>query len=77
MATVHRIIHENLSMRKISAKFVPSVLNDELKERCVGDNRKMIEHITFNLRVLESLTRVGFIFIRRRWRRPISSARYW
>lgn len=33
VAMVHRIIHENLNMRKIFAKFVSCVVTDEQKER--------------------------------------------
>ena len=54
-ATVHRIIHENLNMRKVSAKFVPKVLSEEQKERRVEDSREMIDLITSNAAVLESL----------------------
>jgi len=33
VGTVHKIIHDELNMRKICAKFVPRVLSDEQKER--------------------------------------------
>ena len=47
-ATVHRIVHEDLNMRKVSAKFVPKVLSEEQKQRHVEDSREMIEFITSN-----------------------------
>lgn len=34
VATVHRIIHEDLNTRKIWAKFEPIGLSDEQKGRC-------------------------------------------
>ena len=36
-ATVYRVVHEDLNMRKVCAKFVPRLLSDEQKERRVGD----------------------------------------
>lgn len=53
--TVHKIIYKDLSMHTIRAKFVARVLSDEEKERSVGDGKEMIELITSNPGVLESL----------------------
>ena len=49
VGTVHNIIHGELNMRKIGVKFVPSVVNDEQKERCVSDSREMVKLINSNL----------------------------
>ena len=54
-ATVHRIVHEDLNMRKVCAKFVPRLLSDEQKERRVGDSKEMVELITSNPSVIDSL----------------------
>ena len=54
-ATVHRVVHEDLNMRKVSAKFVPKVLSEEQKQSRVEDSKEMIEFITSNAGVLESL----------------------
>ena len=43
MGTVHKIIHEELKMRKICSKFVPRVLSEEQKERHRSDSREMVE----------------------------------
>lgn len=42
MANVHRIIHEELKMCKICAKFV-SMETTEQKESCIGDRKKRVE----------------------------------
>ena len=44
VGTVHTIIHEELKIRKICSKFVPSVLREDQKERC-HDSREMVELI--------------------------------
>ena len=54
-ATAHRIVHEDLNMRRVCAKFVPKVLSADQKERRVEDSRAMVEFITSNAGVLESL----------------------
>ena len=36
-ATAHSILHEDLNLRKVCAKFVPKVLSADQKERCVED----------------------------------------
>ena len=55
MGTVHTIIHEQLKMRKICAKFVPRVLREEQKERRHNDSREMVEFIDSDPEVLEAL----------------------
>ena len=52
--TVHRTVHENLSMRKMCAKFVPRLLSDE-QERRVGDSKEMVQLIASNPSVIDSL----------------------
>ena len=42
VGTVHTIIHEQLKMQKICAKFVPRVLSKEQKERCHNNSREMV-----------------------------------
>ena len=55
MGTVHRIIHEELKMRKICAKFVPRVLREDQKERRCYDSREMLELINSDPAVLDTL----------------------
>ena len=55
VGTVHTIIHEQLKMRKICAKFVPRVLSEEQKERRHNDSREMVEFIDLDPEVLEAL----------------------
>ena len=55
VGTVHTIIHEELKMRKIYAKFVPRVLREDQKERCCHDSREMVELINSDPTVLDSL----------------------
>ena len=45
VGTVHRIIREELKMRKIWTKFVPRVLKEDKKERRCHDSREMVELI--------------------------------
>ena len=55
VGTVHSIIHEELKMRKICAKFVPRVLREDKKERRCHDNREMVELINSDPTVLDVL----------------------
>ena len=55
VGTVHTIIHEELKMRKIYAKFAPRVLREDQKERCYHDCREMVELINLDPRVLDAL----------------------
>ena len=52
---VHTIIHEELKMRKICAKFVPKVLRENQTERRCHDSREMVELINSDLAVLDAL----------------------
>ena len=52
---VHRIIREELKMRKICAKFVPRVLREDQKERRCHDSREMVELINSDSAVLDAL----------------------
>ena len=53
--TVHTIIHEELKIWKIYAKFVPRVLREDQKERHCHDSREMVELINSNPAVLDAL----------------------
>ena len=53
--TVHTIIHEELKIRKICAKFVPRVLREDQKERRCHDSREMVEMINSDRAVLDAL----------------------
>ena len=55
VGTVHIIIHEQLKMQKICAKFAPRVLGEEQKERRHNDSREMVEFIDSDPEVLEAL----------------------
>ena len=55
VGTVHTIIHEELKMRKICAKFVPRVLREEQKERCCHDSREMVKLINSDPAVFDAL----------------------
>ena len=55
VGTVHTIIHEELKMRKICARFVPKVLREDQKERRCHDNREMVEMINSDPTVLYAL----------------------
>ena len=55
VGTVHTIIHEELKMRKICAKFVPRVLREDQKERRCHDSREMVELINSDPAVLDAL----------------------
>ena len=55
VGAVHTIIHEELKMRKIYAKFVPRVLREDQKERCCHDSREMVELINSDPAVLDAL----------------------
>ena len=53
--TVHTIIHEELKMRKICAKFVQRVLREDQKERHCHDSKKRVELINSDPTVLDAL----------------------
>ena len=53
--TVHTIIHEELKMLKICAKFVPRMLKEDQKERCNHDSREMVKLINSHPTVLDAL----------------------
>ena len=55
VGTVHTIIHEELKMRKICAKFVPRVLREHQKERRCHDCREMVNLINSDPAVLDAL----------------------
>ena len=55
VGTVHTIIHKELKMRKICAKFVPRVLREDQKERRCHDSREMVELINSDPTVLDAL----------------------
>ena len=55
VGTVHTIIHEELKMWKICAKFIPRVLREDQKERCCHDSREMVELINSDSAVLDAL----------------------
>ena len=51
---VHTIIHEELKMQKICAKFVPRVLREDQKERRCHDSREMVELINSDPAVIDA-----------------------
>ena len=55
VGTVHTIIHEELKMRKICAKFVTKVLREDQKERHCHDSREMVKLINSDPSVLDAL----------------------
>ena len=55
VGTVHIIIHKELKMRKICAKFVPRVLREDQKESRCHDSREMVELINSDPAVLDAL----------------------
>ena len=55
VGTVHTIIHENLKMQKICAKFVSRVLREDQKERCCHDSREMVKLINSDPTVLDAM----------------------
>ena len=55
VGTVHSVIHKELKMRKICAKFVPRVLREDQKERRCHDSREMVELINSDPAVLDAL----------------------
>ena len=55
VGTVHTIIHEELKMRKICARFVPRVLREYQKERRCHDSREIVELINSDPAVIDSL----------------------
>ena len=55
VGTVHTIIGEELKMWKICTKFVPKMLNEDLKERRCNDSREMVEMINSDPAILDAL----------------------
>ena len=55
VGSVHTIIHEDLKMRKICAKFIPRVLREDQKERRCHDRREMVKLINSDPAVLDAL----------------------
>ena len=55
VGTVHTIIHEELKMRKICAKFVPRLPWEDEKERRCHDSREMVKLINSDSAVLDAL----------------------
>ena len=55
VGTIHKIIREELKMRKICVKFVPMVLREDQKEKRCHDCREMIELINSDPAVLDVL----------------------
>ena len=55
VGTVHTIIHEELKMWKICAKFFPRVLREDQEERRCHDSKKMVELINSDPAVLDAL----------------------
>ena len=55
VGTVYTIIHEELKMQKICAKFVPRMLREDQKERRCHDSREMVELINSDPAVLDAL----------------------
>ena len=54
VGTVHTIIREELKMRKICAKFVPTVLRKDQKERRWHDSREIVKLIDSDPAVLDA-----------------------
>ena len=55
VGTVHTIIREELKIQKICAKFVPTVLREDQKEKRCHDSREMVELINSDPAVLDAL----------------------
>ena len=55
MGTVHTIVHEELKMLKICAKFVLRVLREDKKERRCHDSMEIVELINSDPTVLDAL----------------------
>ena len=55
VGTVHTIIHEELKMGKICAKFVPRVPREDQKEKRCHDSREMVKLINSDPAVLDAL----------------------
>ena len=53
--TVHTIIREELTIRKIYAKIVPTAIREDQKERRCYDEREMVELISSDPAVLDVL----------------------
>ena len=63
VGNVHTIIREELKMQKICAKFVPSVLREDQKERRCHDSREMVDRINSDPAVLDALVTCDEIWI--------------
>ena len=63
VGTLHTIIRTELMMRKICAKFVPSVLREDQKERRCHDSREMVELIISDPAVIDALVTCNVIWI--------------
>ena len=55
VGTVHTIIHKELKMQRICAKFVPRALREDQKERRCHDSREMVELVNSDPAVLDVL----------------------
>ena len=55
VGTIHTIIHEELKMRKICAKFVSRVLREDQKERRCHDSSEMVKLINWDPAALDAL----------------------
>ena len=55
VGTVHTIIHEELKMQNICAKFVPRVLREDQKERRCHDSREEVKLINSDPAALDAL----------------------
>ena len=55
LGTVHTIIHEELKMRKICAKFIPRVLWEDPKKRRCHDSREMVKLVNSYPAILNAL----------------------
>ena len=55
VGTVHKIIHEELKMQKICAKFIPRVLREDQKEKHCHDSRERVKLINSNIAVVDAL----------------------
>ena len=55
VGSVHQIIREELKMRMICAKFVPTVLREDQKKRRCHDCREMVDLINSDPAVLDAL----------------------
>ena len=76
VGAVHTIIHEELKMWKICAKFVPRVLREDQRERRCNDSKEMVELINSdfpNLDALVTAMKAGSIVMTQRPRDRVPS----